>query len=41
VVDAAKALAVSVGVETADDQRFEAAQRARGTLSTSSMTSRR
>ncbi|MGO9961360.1 MAG: recombinase family protein [Solirubrobacteraceae bacterium] len=30
VVDAAKKFAASVGVETADDQRFEAAQRARG-----------
>jgi hypothetical protein len=29
VVDAAKKFAASVGVETADDQRFEAAQRAR------------
>jgi hypothetical protein len=29
VVDAAKEFAVSVGVETTDDQRFEAAQRAR------------
>ena len=29
VVDAAKEFAASVGVETADDQRFEAAQRAR------------